>query len=171
MPLMVFAALTLVWTFPLVFHLRTHIPGEPGDNFSFLWNLWWMRYSGGSFDLSFFHSPFLFFPFSVDLVNHPHTALPGVIAATALASLSVISAENLYILASMFANAAVAYALVHDLSGRRRPAVLAAVTFGGSPYFTAHLMGHSISWPPGCFCCLHCVLEVDPIGWTADRHR
>lgn len=141
-PLLLIAALTLLWTWPLPLYMRTHIPGDPGDNFSFLWNLWWMRRVLESVDLEFFHSGFLFFPFGVDLVNHPHTALQGAIAATALSRLSIIEAENLIILVSVFANAAAAYALVIDITGHRRAGMLAAVIFGGSPYISAHLLGH-----------------------------
>ena len=135
-------ALTLVWTWPLLLHFRTQVPGDPGDNFSFLWNLWWMRHVVASPGLGFFHSDFLFHPFGVDLVNHPHTALQAAITATVLSSLSIIEAENLYVFLSVFGNALAAYALAMDLVGHRRAAILAAVTFGGSPYIAAHLVGH-----------------------------
>jgi hypothetical protein len=123
-------------------HLRSHIPGTPGDNFSFLWNLWWMRHVLAHPAGGFFHSPYLFFPFGVDLVNHPHTALQGVISATLFARLSIIEAENLYIIVSVFLNGVAAYAMAYDVSRRSRLALLAGVAFGGSPYIAAHLFGH-----------------------------
>ena len=88
--------------------------GFGGDNYSFLWNLWWMRKALSAPDLEFFHSTYLFSPFGVDLINHPQTALQGYISATALAGLTVIEAENLYIIVSVFLNAACAYALALD---------------------------------------------------------
>ncbi|HEV3214701.1 MAG TPA: hypothetical protein VGZ27_03215 [Vicinamibacterales bacterium] len=136
------AVLSIVWTWPLARHFRDRIPGGPGDNFSFLWNLWWMRQVLSHRALSFFHSPYLFSPFGVDLVNHPHTALQGLISATLLSKLSIVVAENLYIIVSIFLNAAAAYALVYDMTRERRLALVAAVAFGDSPYFAAHLMGH-----------------------------
>src|SRR5215217_5641913 len=111
--LALFALLAIAWTWPLILHTRDHIPGLPGDNFSFLWNLWWMRKALSTPDLSFFRSPYLFSPFGVDMVNHPHTALQGVISATVLSRLSLIEAENLYILVSVFLNALCAYALAY----------------------------------------------------------
>src|SRR3954466_5281216 len=81
--LIVLSAAAIVWTWPLAIHGRDHIPGTPGDNFSFLWNLWWMRHALAT-DAGFFHSNYLFFPFGVDLVNHPHTALQALISATLL---------------------------------------------------------------------------------------
>ncbi len=140
--LLLFAALAIVWTWPLVRHFRDHIPGRPGDNFSFLWNLWWMRKALSSADLSFFRSPYLFSPFGVDLVNHPHTALQGLLSATVLSRLSIVEAENLYIIVSVFLNGLCAYALVFDLVAIPSLAVLAGVAFGGSPYVAAHLFGH-----------------------------
>lgn len=140
--IVLYAALAIVWTWPLALHLRDHIPGLPGDNFSFLWNLWWMRKALGSAELEFFRSTYLFSPFGVDLVNHPHTALQGYLSATLLARWSVVEAENFYILVSVFLNAVGAYALVFDVLRDRRAAMLAGVAFGGSPYIAAHLLGH-----------------------------
>src|SRR6266571_5415200 len=124
------AALALLWTWPLALHLRDSIPGLPGDNFSFLWNLWWMRRVLGDHALSFFHSTYLFSPFGVDLINHPHTALQGWISATALSKLSIIEAENLYVVVSVFLNAVAAYALAYDITRDRRLALLAGIAFG-----------------------------------------
>ena len=89
--------MSIVWTWPLALHFRDHIPGQPGDNYSFLWNLWWMRKALSAPELDFFQSRYLFSPFGVDLINHPHTALQGYISATALAGLSVDrSGESLH---------------------------------------------------------------------------
>jgi hypothetical protein len=138
----VLALAAIVWTWPLTLHFRDAIPGTPGDNFSFLWNLWWMRHALANHADGFFHATYLFYPFGVDLVNHPHTALQGIVSATLLARASIIEAENLYIIVSVFLNAAAAYALAFDIVRRRRLALLAAVAFGSSPYIAAHLLGH-----------------------------
>jgi hypothetical protein len=136
------ALLSIVWTWPLALHFRDRIPGSPGDNLSFLWNLWWMRQVLSHRALSFFHSAYLFSPFGVDLINHPHTALQGLISATLLSKLSIVAAENLYVIVSIFLNAAAAYALVYDITRERRLAFAGAVVFGDSPYIAAHLLGH-----------------------------
>jgi hypothetical protein len=140
--LIALAAMSIIWTWPLILHFSDHIPGQGGDNYSFLWNLWWMRKALSAPDLDFFQSRYLFSPFGVDLINHPHTALQGFISATALRSLSVIQAENLYIFTSVFLNGLCAYALAFDVVRERRTAIFAAVAFGGSPYIAAHLLGH-----------------------------
>ena len=132
----------MVWTWPLALHFNDHIPGLGGDNYSFLWNLWWMRKALSAPELDFFQSRYLFSPFGVDLINHPHTALQGLISATAMRNLSVIQAENAYIILSVFLNAACAYLLAFDIVRTRRTALIAGVAFGGSPYIAAHLLGH-----------------------------
>ena len=141
-PLALLAALALVWTWPLALHFRNYIPGSPGDNFSFLWNLWWVRQALSHRALGVFHSAYLFSPYGVDLVNHPHTVLQGLISATLLSKLTIIEAENLYIVVSIFLNAAAAYALVYDITRQRRLALLGGVAFGDSPFIAAHLLGH-----------------------------
>ena len=82
--MLLLAVLSIVWTWPLALHFGDHIPGLGGDNYSFLWNLWWMRKALSAPELDFFQSTYLFSPFGVDLINHPHTALQGYLSATAL---------------------------------------------------------------------------------------
>ena len=47
-------ALTVAWTWPLVLHLTTAVPGGAGDNYTFLWTLWWMRRALSDATISFF---------------------------------------------------------------------------------------------------------------------
>lgn len=160
--------MSLVWTWPLALHFSDHIPGHGGDNYSFLWNLWWMRKALSAPELDFFRSQYLFSPFGVDLINHPHTALQGFISATALGGLSIIQAQNLYIIVSVFLNAVCAYALAFDIVRDRRAAIVTAVAFGGSPYIAAHLLGHFdllTAWVIPLFAlCLRRSLQTGSIG-------
>ncbi len=140
-PLVLFACAAIGWTWPLARHLTTAIPGDPGDNYSFLWNLWWMRHVRSE-GVSFFRTDYLLYPMGTSLVDHPHTWLPAWIAATALGRLSVITAQDVLLLVFVFGNMAAMYALAWDLTRHRRAAVFAALVFGLSPYFAAHLRGH-----------------------------
>ncbi len=129
-------------TWPLVRHLGTALPGTgPGDNVNFVWNLWWMRHVGWN-SSSFFHTDYLLWPFGASLVLHTHTILNGLAAATILNRLSVVEAQNVLVLASVFLNAMSAYALAYDVTRNRAGSVMAATIFGGAPYFAAHLEGH-----------------------------
>ena len=118
------------------------MPGDPGDNYSFLWNLWWMRHVLATPGLAYFHTSYLFYPFGTTIADHPHTALPAIIAATLLKPASIVTAQNLLLLAYVFANMASMYALVWNITRHRRAAILGGVIFGLSPYLASHLLGH-----------------------------
>src|SRR4051812_44287232 len=77
-----FAALAIVWTYPLILRVSTHLPGSgTGDNVLFLWNFWWMRKALAS-GSSFFFSPYQMAPGGADLTLHTHTAMPAFLGAT-----------------------------------------------------------------------------------------
>jgi hypothetical protein len=137
-----FAALAVVWTFPLAWHLSTHLPGpDPGDNLQFIWNFWWMRTALTS-GLDFFHTTYLFAPTGADLTLHTHTALPAFLGATVLGTLSVVAAQNLMILVALFLNGFCAYLLAWRVTRDHGAALVGGIVFGGSPYLSAHLNGH-----------------------------
>jgi len=103
--------MALVWSYPLVFHLGTHLPGRwAGDNIDFLWNFWWMRTVLES-GHDVFRTPYLFAPSGVDLTLHTHTALPAFVGATILRGVSIVTAQNLTILATLFLNGYCAFVL------------------------------------------------------------
>lgn len=136
-----FACAALVMSYPLVAHLSTHLPGRgPGDNVSFLWNVWWFRSPGA---LSHpFQTHLIFAPFGAPLVLDTHTALPAVIAAMALGRLGVVTATNLLVLGGLMLNGVTVYALAWRLTARVGPAFLAGLVFAMSPYVAVHLLGH-----------------------------
>src|SRR4029079_14664531 len=85
---------------------------------------------------------YLFYPFGTTIADHPHTALPAIVAATLLKRTSVVTAQNVLLLSYVFANMACAYALVWAVARHRRGAILGGVIFGLSPYLASHLLGH-----------------------------
>src|SRR6185436_2144167 len=107
---------------------------DPGDNYSFVWNLWWMRRVLATPGLAYFRTTYLFYPFGTTIADHPHTALPALVAATLLKPASPVAAQNLLILGYLVANLAAAYALTWAVTRRARPSILGAIVFGISPY-------------------------------------
>ncbi|HEY3044479.1 MAG TPA: hypothetical protein VGJ39_10660 [Vicinamibacterales bacterium] len=136
-----FAVLAVVWSYPLVVHLSTHMPGGLGDNEQFLWDFWWMRTALES-GADFFHTPYLFAPVGADLTLHTHTALAAFVGATLLGRLPVVTALNLTTLATLSLNGFCGYLLAYRITRDRGAAVLAGIIFGMSPYVAAHLNGH-----------------------------
>jgi hypothetical protein len=129
-PLALFGALAVAWTWPLAAHLHDAVPGDPGDNYSFLWNLWWMRHWLATPGLEYFHTTYLFYPFGTSIANHPHTALPAIVAATLLRPVSIVTAQNLLLIAYVFSNMAAMCALAWDIIRHRRASTLAGIIFG-----------------------------------------
>jgi hypothetical protein len=141
-PLLLFAVLAVAWTWPLAVHLGDALAGGPGDNYSFVWNLWWMRHVLATPGLAYFHTTHLFYPFGTTIADHPHTALPALIAATVLEPASIVTAQNVLLIAYVFANMTAMYALAWTITHHTRASILAALVFGLSPYLAVHLLGH-----------------------------
>jgi hypothetical protein len=136
-----FTVLAVGWSYPLAFHLSTHMPGALGDNEQFLWDFWWMRTALGS-GADFFQTPYLFAPVGAGLTLHTHTALAALVGATLLGRLPVVAAMNLTTLATLSLNGFCGYLLAHRITRDRGAAFLAGIIFGMSPYIAAHLNGH-----------------------------
>jgi hypothetical protein len=137
-----FGILAVVWSWPLAWHLSTHLTGAGlGDNAVFAWNFWWMRTALSS-GTDFFRTSFLFVPVGADLTLHTHTALTAFVGATVLRQLSVVAALNVTILVSLALNGFCTYVLAWRLTRDWGASILAGVIFGTSPYIAAHLNGH-----------------------------
>ena len=140
--LLLFAGLTQVWMSPVLFDLDAVVPGAgAGDNFTFVWNGWWIREALTS-HVSPFHTPMLFAPWGLDLTLNTHTALPAAFAALLSRRMSILAATNYIVALHLYLNFVTAYALARRVTRQVSPAILAALIFGWSPYVGAHLAGH-----------------------------
>ncbi len=171
-PVLIFAAVTAGWLLPILSNLSAVIPGPgAGDNVTFVWDVWWMRYVLHHPGQTFFFSPFLFHPIGIDLTLHTHTALPALIAAAAS---SPIAGQNSVIALHIFLNFLCSYALSHRLTGQVVSSLAAAMIFGTSVFISAHLNGHFnliAAWmlPLVCLATLHALdvpwwLRGVPVG-------
>ena len=138
-----YVALAVLHTYPLIRHLDSSLPGLGlGDNVTFVWNSWWMREALASTPRHFFRTDAIFAPLGVSLVLHTHTALPAFVSATLLSWMSLSTAQNVLLIASLALNGFFAYALTALVTGSRWPAAAAGALFVVSPTVTARLMGH-----------------------------
>ena len=136
-----FAALTIVWTYPLVTDLSGQLPGLGGDTLQFLWNFWWMR-TALAFGQDVFFTSYMLAPAGASLVLHTFTALPAFLGATVLGSVPVAAALNVTVLIGLFLNGFCAYLLCWRIRGDWAAAVLGGMIFGCSSYLAGHLYGH-----------------------------
>jgi hypothetical protein len=137
-----FAGLAVLWTYPLAFDSHRALPGAgPGDNLTFLWNLWWFRAAMERGE-PLLRTSYLFAPFGTDLSLHTHTALNGLLAATVLAGVPLLTAQNLIVLAHVALTAVCAWRLALEVTNDRDASIAAGVLYGGSPFLLAHFPGH-----------------------------
>lgn len=137
--LLLFALATAVWLAPLSGQFATAIPGSAaGDNITFVWNVWWVRYAV-LHHLPLLFSPMLLYPFGADLALHTHTLLPAL-AVSGVAN--PVAAQNLLIAGHLFLNFACTYFLAWREARTWIAALAAAVIYGWSPYIASHLLGH-----------------------------
>ena len=76
-PILLFVATLLVMSYPLVFHLHTHIPMDNGDTHAILWQNWWLGEAvSNGWDIN--KTPMLFHPNGLDItIMHPRwSSLP-----------------------------------------------------------------------------------------------
>ncbi|HXV63442.1 MAG TPA: hypothetical protein VEK15_22265 [Vicinamibacteria bacterium] len=137
-----YAALTIVFTYPLAWHLGTHHVGEAGgDAKSYLWSYWWVSRALRA-GVSPFETDAIFHPIGIGLSLHTLAFSQGV-AFTALSTLAgEVRAANLVVLWTFVASALAAYALAREVGAGRAGAFLAGTIFAFCPYRLARLSGH-----------------------------
>jgi hypothetical protein len=73
--LALYLVLVLGLTWPLATHLVTHIPGSAVwafDESTFVWNMWWFKFSLLSLHQSPLHTNYIFYPLGIDLVLYTY---------------------------------------------------------------------------------------------------
>ncbi len=154
--LALFGALTLGFTYPLVFHLTSRAPtGEAWtyDGFSLLWNLWWFKHALLVLNANPFYTDSIFSPLGVPLALHSYTVFSDLVAIPLLPFASVVTASNLILLASLVLSGFGMYLLaLYVLARSARPvsglalhgaAFVAGVVFAfSSERFVLIALGH-----------------------------
>lgn len=123
--LLVYTALTVVFTWPAVQQLSTHILGGPRDGPMFLWNLWWVPHA--LFDLGQlpFETKLLFYPTGTSLVVNTHCFLPSLLSAPLQWCLGLVPAFNLTVLSTFVLTGLGGFLLAYEVTQRRAVALVA----------------------------------------------
>ena len=75
-----YLVVSLIFTYPLVLNLTTHVPGEvAGDVPVYIWNLWWMQ-QALSTGISPLFCDYIFAPYGVSLAFHAFVFLKAFVA-------------------------------------------------------------------------------------------
>ena len=139
-----FTGLALVMTYPLVLVLGKAMAGPPGDNFEYLYEVWWLKQALFERHTSPFFNRDLFYPFGYQVITARHHSLLSTVLSLPLSLLSnTVVAYNTVSLLSFVLSAVGMYLLVFYLTRSRAAGVISGIIFAFCPYrlFRLHV-GH-----------------------------
>jgi hypothetical protein len=137
-----FGCLSLVFTYPLVLHIKEGAIGAgAGDNMSALWNIWWARTAMRGPE-PLLATPDLFAPIGTSLALHSYAPLVSIVVSSLLPFAEPVTLYNVALLSAVFLNLTCAYAAAWRLTGEHLASFFAGVAFGGSPFLLVRLQGH-----------------------------
>jgi hypothetical protein len=123
--LALYTLLALGLTWPLAAHLATHVPGSAVwafDESTFVWNMWWFKFSLLDLGQSPLHTNYIFYPLGIDLVLYTFNFFNAMLGLPLQMVLSLPLASNLVILFAYVTSSYGAYLLTFYLliHNRRR---------------------------------------------------
>jgi ABC-type transport system involved in cytochrome c biogenesis permease component len=113
-----YTALAVLLTWPLVRYLGTHVPGSytwAFDEYTFLWNSWWLRYSLQDLGQNPLYSTYTFYPLGVSLVLYTYNLFNALISLPLQPFLPLPAISNLTFLFATILSAYGAFLLVEYL--------------------------------------------------------
>jgi len=135
--------LSLVMTYPLVTDISGSVPGPPGDNFEYVYKLWWFEHALLEKGQSPFFIPGVFYPFGYELALSETTLANTILGLPLTAAFGEVVAFNLLLLWSFVLAGLGAYLLAEYLTGSTVAAILAGLIFAFLPYRSGHVgTGH-----------------------------
>ena len=132
--LLLFLALTLGMTYPLVLNLTTAVPGLPWDNFVWLYDLWWFRHS--IVDLGEWPTlnPTIFYPDGYDLRLSETMLANKALIAPVLFWGDEVLAYNVLLILTFVLTGYTTYLLIDYLTDNLYAAAVGGAIMAFSPY-------------------------------------
>jgi hypothetical protein len=166
-----YTILAIVVTWPALFHLRSRVLGEyPGDNFQFLWALWYTAHAVFDLHSSPFFDPDIYCPFGFSLFRNLGEVSPAtILAAIPLTRcLGEVATYNLLIIISFAITGWGTFLLARELQSSFTGSLIAGLGTGFCAYHFAHAAGHlslaSTQWIPFFFLYLERTLRQPGAG-------
>jgi len=173
-----YVLLALLLTYPLLLHLSSHVPGSSTwafDEYTFIWNMWWFKYSLFDLHTSPLRTDYIFFPVGSSLLLYTYDIFNCLLALPLQFHLPLPLASNLVLLFTWVMSAWGAYLLALYLlrrSGLTEHVRLAAFAAGCLYAFASNrhiyaALGHydmvSTQWLP--FYALFFIRTLEEPGW------
>ncbi len=135
--------ITLLMTYPLVAHPGSIILGPPGDNFEYLYKMWWFKDALLAKGIAPFFIPGVFAPFGYPLALSETTLSNMLIGFPLTILFGEVLSYNAVMVASFVLSAFTGYLLGYAISRRRVAGLVTGLVFAFAPYRFAHLgAGH-----------------------------
>ncbi len=96
--------LSLALTYPLILHFTTHVPGSATwafDEYTFLWNMWWFKYSIFDLQTTPLYSSFIFYPLGISLVLYTYHLHNALLSIPLQPFLSLTTINNILLIVSL----------------------------------------------------------------------
>lgn len=137
-------ALSLLLTWPALLYLRDRVIGDyPGDNFHFLWELWYVAHATFDLHKNPLFDPDIYVPFGFDLIKNQDLSPGTVLLFMPLTRLiGEVATYNLLIISSFALTAFGAFLLAKELWQNRAGASFAAISIAFCAYRYTHSGGH-----------------------------
>ncbi|MGQ9585095.1 MAG: interleukin-like EMT inducer domain-containing protein [Anaerolineae bacterium] len=113
--LLLYVAISLVLTYPLVGQLATHVPGDGGDDPALVWNLWWVPHALIRLRTSPFFCDFLFYPIGINLAFYTLTVWNAFLSVPLQGVVGLVATSNAVLLSSFVLSAYGAFLLARYL--------------------------------------------------------
>lgn len=131
--------LSLIATFPLVFHLNSHVIGNDNtDVWQRLWNTWWLERCVLNFK-TLSYTNLLYYPTGTSLVFHDMDFSNLSISFLLQRLFSLVTAYNLLVLLSLTVSAYAMYLLAKYLISQRLAAFFSGIIFAYCPYILSQI--------------------------------
>jgi len=168
--LLFYTALTILFTYPLAFHLRDSVLGGKGDNLYFAWLTGWYEHAifgGGGHP---FFSEWMNFPAGWNL-STTDTALAAVLPGSFFSQFfGPIAGYNLAMMLTFILSGWAMYIWIRHITRSEAAGLLAGTIFAFLPFHMAKLLiGHlnlaTTQWFPFFFMGLTGILRLEAKGW------
>ncbi len=119
-----YLVLSLALTYPLVLHFTTHVLGSATwafDEYTFLWNMWWFKYSIFDLQTNPLYSSFIFYPLGISLILYTYHLHNALLSVPLQPFLSLATINNIFLIGSLTLSGYGTFLLLEYLITAQRP--------------------------------------------------